>query len=157
VNSRDEVNVGVGVLIITHNAIGEQLLNAATATLGFCPLQTASLAVHADCDVDAVENAALTLIDELDGGQGVLVLTDALGATPSNIGTRIARERDLTVIAGVNLPMLLRVFNYPALGLEELAGKAVSGGVDGVVVVQTCSAQPPHTTGRRPSQCLNGK
>jgi len=150
--------MSVGVLIITHNAIGEQLLAAATATLGFCPIHTASLAVQRDCDVESVEHAALALIDELDkDGQGVLILTDALGATPSNIGSRLASKRALTVVAGVNLPMLLRIFNYPSLCLDELAAKAISGGLDGVVMVnhahtrRICREQGSHT------QCLNGK
>lgn len=150
--------MSVGVLIITHNAIGEQLLAAATATLGFCPINTASLAVQRDCDVDAVEHAALALIDELDeDGQGVLILTDALGATPSNIGSRLAGKRALTVVAGVNLPMLLRVFNYPSLSLDELAAKAISGGLDGVVMVNRADTHVASAASRRAAQCLNGK
>ena len=128
--------MSVGILLVTHNAIGEQLLGTAKATLGFCPVQTSCLAVAQDVDPDSMEKEALGLLQQLDTGEGVLVLTDAYGSTPSNVASRLAQRERICVIAGVNLPMLLRVFNYPRLSLQELANKAVTGGQDGVVLVQ---------------------
>ncbi len=129
--------MSVGILLVTHNAIGEQLLGTAKATLGFCPVQTSCLAVGQDEDPDAMEQSARRLLQDLDSGDGVLVLTDAYGSTPSNVACRLATRERICVIAGVNLPMLLRVFNYPRLSLQELAEKALTGGQDGVVLVQT--------------------
>jgi PTS system ascorbate-specific IIA component len=64
----------------------------------------------------------------------VLVLTDMYGSTPSNIASRLVRERGWRLIAGVNLPMLIRVLNYSGLGIHELISKALSGGHDGIML-----------------------
>jgi PTS system ascorbate-specific IIA component len=68
----------------------------------------------------------------LDTGDGVLVLTDLFGSTPSNIAARLLDSSRTRVVTGINLPMLIRVLNYPQLDLASLAAKAVSGGLDGV-------------------------
>ena len=63
----------------------------------------------------------------------MLVLTDMYGSTPSNIAVGLQREGRVDVVAGVNLPMLVRVLNYPFLDLATLAAKALSGGRDGIM------------------------
>ncbi|MFO7858104.1 MAG: PTS fructose transporter subunit IIA [Ectothiorhodospiraceae bacterium] len=128
--------MSAGILLMTHNRIGEELLGTARETLGFMPVQTASVAVSPGSDPEERLAAATAAADRVETGDGVLVLTDCYGSTPSNIATRLAHERPVVVIAGVNLPMLLRVFNYPALPLAELADKARSGGRDGVILVE---------------------
>ena len=132
--------MSVGILLVTHNRIGWELLETARETLGFCPVQTSALGVRSDADPLVLAKEAGALVQELDQGDGVLVLTDAYGSTPSNIASRLARARRITVIAGVNLPMLLRIFNYPGLGLMELTDKARSGGRDGVILVDSFKA-----------------
>ena len=126
--------MSVGILIITHNNIGEQLLDTARIMLGTCPLETVSLAIHSDCDLETSINEAESLVHSLDNGDGLLVLTDMYGSTPSNIANRLAKRNSVTVISGVNLPMLIRVLNYPRLNLEQLADKACSGGHDGIMI-----------------------
>ena len=71
-------------------------------------------------------------IDELDQGSGVLVLSDLYGSTPSNIATQFHAPNKVSVVLGVNLPMLIRVFNYPKDDLQKVAAKAIAGGRDGV-------------------------
>ncbi len=122
----------VGLLIITHGEIGQSLLDTAIAVLGTCPLQTRTLSVPMASDTDAVEAEARRHVAELDQGDGVLVLTDLFGSTPSNIACRLRADK-VAVVAGTNLPMLVRVLNYPELDLPALVEKAVSGGQDGVV------------------------
>jgi PTS system ascorbate-specific IIA component len=124
----------VGLLIITHDHLGDVLLRTARSMLGLCPLQTAQLAVSQRCDPDEMLAEAEALMLEVDQGDGVLVLTDMFGSTPSNIAVRVADRSDAVVIAGVNLPMLVRVLNYAGLSLQELAAKALSGGHDGIVL-----------------------
>ena len=126
--------MSVGILIITHNNIGEQLLETARIMLGTCPLEAANLAIQSDCDLDSSIAEAESLIKNIEHGDGVLVLTDMYGSTPSNIATRLANSDSVTVISGVNLPMLIRILNYPRLNLEQLAQKACSGGHDGIMV-----------------------
>ena len=81
--------MSVGLLIITHNRIGEDLLNTAESMLGMCPLQTSHLAVSQSGDPDKLFEEATRRCDKLDSGDGVLVLTDMYGSTPSNIATRL--------------------------------------------------------------------
>lgn len=131
--------MSVGLLLITHDRLGEQLLQTATTMLGLCPLNAESIAVHGDGDPDSVVDEATQVMNRLQEGDGVLVLTDIYGSTPSNIAMRLLGTQRATVVAGVNLPMLIRVLNYPRLSLDELAQKALSGGRDGVLL---CKEDP---------------
>ena len=69
----------------------------------------------------------------MQSGDGVLVLSDLFGSTPGNVAMRVAESIGGRLVSGVNLPMLLRVFNYSTLPLEQLKDKAVEGGRAGVV------------------------
>lgn len=131
--------MSVGLLIITHDRIGERLLDTATSMLEFCPLNAKTIAVHGSQDPDLVQERAREYVDMLDDGDGVLVLADVYGSTPSNIAIRLLRTSRVMVVAGVNLPMLIRVLNYPKLDLGELAQKALSGGRDGILL---CKQDP---------------
>lgn len=124
----------VGLLIVTHNRIGSDLLDTATNMLGICPLSTLVLPVTQDNDPDRTYAAARRMVKDLDQGEGVLILTDVYGSTPSNIASRLREHQRVRVVAGVNLPMLIRILNYPRLELDELADKALSGGRDGVLL-----------------------
>jgi PTS system ascorbate-specific IIA component len=59
------------------------------------------------------------------------------GSTPSNIACRLHAQANVRVVGGINLPMLVRILNYPRLSLDELVDKAVSGGRDGVLTCNT--------------------
>lgn len=124
--------MSVGVLIISHDGIGPALLGTATLMLNDCPLQTKLLTVSRDCDPDQLTEDAVEQIEALDAGKGVLVLTDLYGSTPCNIARKLISKKHVHVVSGLNLSMLIRVFNYPKLTLEELSEKAVSGGKDGI-------------------------
>lgn len=124
--------MSVGVLIITHDGIGPALLGTATLMLDNCPLQTKLLTTSRDCDPDQLREEAVEQIKILDTGEGVLILTDLYGSTPCNIAQKLTSEGQVAVVSGLNLSMLIRVFNYPQLTLLELSDKAVSGGRDGI-------------------------
>ena len=124
----------VGLLIITHNNIGEQLLETATIMLGNKPLNTINMNIDSDCNLEHSMEKAKSSIEKLDQGDGVLVLTDMYGSTPSNIASSLMQDDSVVVIAGINLPMLIRAMNYPRLNLNQLAEKAVSGGHDGILI-----------------------
>jgi PTS system ascorbate-specific IIA component len=128
----------IGLMLVSHGPLGEVLLDIAVKNLSVCPLSTATLSIPLDVDPEALQERACRLIDELDSGDGVLVLTDIFGATPSNIACKLSRQRHVMVVAGLNLPMLMRVLNYPQLGLAELAERAVDGGRQGVMLMPGC-------------------
>jgi len=132
--------VSVGLLLITHNDIGSSLLETATRMLGTCPLNAEALAVTDDAARDQLAYRARRMAEELDTGEGVLVLTDLYGSSPSNIANSLKGLGPMRVLTGINLPMLVRVLNYPALPLSQMAEKALSGGRDGVLL---CSDRDP--------------
>jgi len=127
----------VSVLLITHDNIGATLLRTSAATLGFCPLQYNSLSVPPNCEPERLALLAKQQAAELNQGDGVLVLTDMYGSTPSNIACSLLELPYIRVVSGINLPMLIRVFNYPKLSLEKLVEKAISGGREGIMDCHT--------------------
>lgn len=125
--------MSVGLLLITHDGIGQQLLDTVADITGGTPLRTRAIGVAMDNDPDQVAAEAERLCDELDQGDGVLVLTDLFGSTPSNVAMRVLEKHHALALAGVNVPMLVRIFNYPSLPLEELGDRAGDGARDGVI------------------------
>jgi len=125
----------IGVLLVSHESLGYTMLDISVKILSVCPLATRVLSVPLDDDLDILAERAEKMVIELDCGDGVLVLTDLCGATPSNIACRLVRVANVMVVAGLNLPMLIRVLNYPELSLTEMAERAVDGGRQGVMLL----------------------
>ena len=125
----------IGILIITHNNVGRALFDAATSVLGDSPIPVEILSVSQNCDPEERSRKAETCLKKLNQQDGILVLTDMYGSTPSNIATKLASD-NVTIITGINLPMLVRIMNYPKLSLEKLTNKAVSAGQTGVIIVE---------------------
>ena len=103
-------------------------------------------------DVDAHEPPEQTLaraqaLRARWGERPVLVLTDVLGATPCNVAQRLADGERTQLLAGVNLPMLLRAITYRADPLAAMAQRALDGGVRGVVAVAPAAATEPALKG----------
>ena len=128
--------MSVGLLIISHDGIGPALLGTSRFMLGDFPLKTKLLTASRDSDPAELTSTANELIQELDENDGVLVLTDLYGSTPSNIAKNFIDKKNVCVVTGLNLSMLIRVFNYPQLDLTGLAEKAASGGKDGIVMIR---------------------
>lgn len=124
--------MSIGVLLITHPGVGSALLHTATRILGSCPLGTKCLEVPAGAHLEPLLNKAAELMVALDQGDGVLIVSDLYGATPCNIACRLADTGRAAVLAGINLSMLLRVYNYPNEDLDTLCEKAFEGGLRGV-------------------------
>ncbi|MEC9206081.1 MAG: PTS sugar transporter subunit IIA [Pseudomonadota bacterium] len=126
----------VGLLLLTHNGIGTQLLLAAKAVFGNIPSRVETLPVdHYDQPADVI-NLAKQYVKVLNEGKGVLILTDMFGSTPSNIASEFSKEKNVRVVSGINLSMLLNVFNYPTLSLNALTKKALDGGRQGIVNIE---------------------
>lgn len=123
----------IGVVIISHDEVGSALLKAAVSTIGMCPLQTEVISVHRTDETEELKARALSAVEMVDHGDGVLVLTDMYGSTPSNIAASVLSRGKVRAVAGLNLPMLIRIFNYPRLDLDQLAQKAVAAGREGVM------------------------
>ena len=124
--------MSVGILIISHNDIGISLVNTTSQMIKDSPLEIKSLSVHLESTTDELYKNAISLIHNLDKGDGVLVLTDLFGSTPSNIACKLIEKENISIVSGVNLSMLIRIVNYPKLNLKEMTKKAYSGGIDDI-------------------------
>lgn len=123
----------IGILLITHGAFGESLVQNVSHILGACPPQIAQLGVSANDDLFSLLPQAQAALKELDDGAGVLVMTDMLGASPSRLAVQLLAPGRVEGVAGLNLPMLLRVLTYRQQGMAVLVQKALSGGREGVI------------------------
>lgn len=128
------MKMNVGILIITHSDIGKQILLTATSVFGITPFRVEVLSVDNYDQPNDVKQLGEKYINFLDKGDGVLVLTDIIGTTPSNIAASI-NHTNMKVVAGLNLSMILNVFNYPNKSLDQLAKKAIEGGIDGIMKI----------------------
>ena len=98
----------IGVVVVTHGQLATELVNATETIVGDLPRFAAvSIGWHEDTH-DAREEIAEALA-RVDQGQGVLIMTDMFGGTPSNLAISLMKSENIEVIAGVNLPMLIRL------------------------------------------------
>lgn len=123
----------VGILLITHNGLGDSLLDCVCHVTGSVPPHLKALSILANDDPAIKEIEARELVRQLDKGNGVLLLTDICGATPSNIAQRLCKTGHVAGVAGVSLAMLLRVACGPAAPLATMAQRAIQGGRDCIV------------------------
>ena len=124
------------ILLITHNHVGTALLATAKRTIEEFPCEIKAISIPQDANLDISITQIHTTLAALDNGNGVLILTDMYGSTPSNVANHLLEESPIQVkiISGLNLPMLLRAINYAQLPLANLAEKAFLGGRDGVCI-----------------------
>jgi PTS system ascorbate-specific IIA component len=126
----------IGILIVAHDTLGESLVRAVTHVLGTRPPQLEVLSVAATDDPADLLPAARELVARLDTGSGVLIFSDLYGATPCNLAAKLVRRGRVEVVAGVNLPMLVRAFTYRNRGMDTTIKKAISGACDGVLRIE---------------------
>ena len=125
----------VGILIIAHGAFGETLIHCASHVLARRPQRVRQVGVTMHDEPEFILTQAQDLVRQLDNGSGVLIFTDILGATPSNIASRLSVPGHVEIIAGVSLPMLVRALTYRNETLAVDVSKAISAGAEGVVQI----------------------
>lgn len=128
--------MSVGILLVTHGKLGHYLLDCMRDMIGELPLATDVLEVRRVQSHEVLLNQGSKMIERLGtaSGGGVLMMTDAFGSTPSNIANKLSALHGSPVVSGVNLPMLVRVYNYPRATLDEIAKIAVEGGQRGIIL-----------------------
>lgn len=122
-----------GILLVTHNGLGDSFVDCVEHVLGKVPPNLKVLSVLAGDNPQLKLAEGQALIKQLDTDGGVLILADVLGATPSNIGRQLCHAEHVLGVAGLNLPMLLRVVCSPDKTLPELARIALEGGRNCIV------------------------
>jgi len=119
--------MSVGILIITHGKTAAALLEEACFVHGKELDTVSSLEFMHSKDSTSIEQI-LSRIRQADSGDGVLVLTDLIGASPANMVAEALGKCHATMVTGVNLAMLIRAYNYRDQPLEKVARKASDGG-----------------------------
>lgn len=127
----------IGILIVTHGEIGKSLLDSAAQILGSRPAQSSTLSVWRQDDPDDLVLRARELMEQIDAGDGVLILTDLFGATPGNVVSKLLEDGHVEGVSGVSLPMLLRVLTSRNGSIAAAVQRALSGGTEGLVHMNT--------------------
>jgi PTS system mannose-specific IIA component len=118
----------IGMVIVTHGAIGAELLAALTRVVGEQP-QAKALSVGDDDDMTAKQSEIVAAVKETNDGSGVILLTDMFGGTPSNLALASMPKTGAVVLAGVNLPVLIKLASVrETMGLLEAAREAEMAG-----------------------------
>ena len=123
----------IGLFLITHTTYGESLIQCACHVLNKRPPQIVQLGVAAQDDPLDLLPLARHMLASVDTGDGVLIMTDIYGATPSNIAEKLLEPGRIEGLAGLNLPMLLRALTYREKDMTTLLARATTGGRDGVL------------------------
>lgn len=130
-----------GILIVAHTPLASALLDFVSHVYGEIPDKIVAIDVppHEDAKItfQRMADCAMKVADK----QGVLIITDILGATPANVASRLANSRlntfPIKVLTGVNLPMLLRAVSHRHEPLDEMVDKSLQGGQQGVLRIRT--------------------
>ncbi|CAM5779375.1 PTS sugar transporter subunit IIA [Ottowia pentelensis] len=131
------------VLVIAHAPLASALREAALHMLADCAPDLQAVDVRASDAPEASLADARAALARCAGAEGVLILADVLGATPCNVATRLLAGERTRLVAGVNLPMLLRSLCYRHEPLAALTQRALAGGASGVVEVPARPADSP--------------
>jgi PTS system mannose-specific IIA component len=112
----------VGVVVVTHCHLAEELIAAAQLVVGEDLKRFQPVSIDPKEGFEEIRTKIISAIRKVDDGQGILILTDMYGGTPSNISLSFLEEKKIEVITGVNLPMLLKLATYQDdRDLESLA------------------------------------
>jgi PTS system ascorbate-specific IIA component len=135
-----------GILIIAHAPFATALRECIAHIYGGLPARIGAIDVTPDCDPVQVIAFAQSELERLREDNGALVLTDMFGATPANIASRLAVLPSVRVLAGVNLPMLVRAVCYRTTALDTLVDKALAGAASGMHAIGPSTPPPASTT-----------
>lgn len=126
----------VGVVLVTHGRLADELISA----VKFVVADKSAVKIEGVCldareEFETFTKRIKNAIKKVDEGEGVLLITDMFGGTPSNVSLTFLEEKKLEVISGVNLPMLLKLATLPSnVTLDEVVKIAESAGRDNIIV-----------------------
>ena len=133
----------VGILLLMHDPLAGAFKATVRHLFGDNQERLEAIDVRADQDIAEVDRLACAAIKRLDGGKGVLVMTDILGGTPANCCNQLKVDvASVQILTGVSLPMLLRALTYRTSDLETMIAKALSGGKNGAIRIEPGQPQP---------------
>ena len=115
----------IGIVIVTHSQLGDALIGAAEFIIGSRPEAMESVSIDLSQNADKLRSKIARGIKKVEGQEGILILTDMFGGTPSNLSYSFLEEGHIEVLSGVNLPILIQAANLrdKDMKLGELAAK----------------------------------
>ncbi len=124
----------IGIVVVTHGQLGDTLIATTRFILGTPPDDVVAISVDLESDPNSLRKKIALGIKSVDRGKGILLLTDMFGGTPSNISYSFLEEGRVEVLAGVNLPILIKAIDSRsgmelgdlANSLEEFGRKSIS-------------------------------
>jgi PTS system ascorbate-specific IIA component len=138
----------VGILIVAHTPVASAMLGFAEHTFGLAPERVRAVDIPPYEDTKASFDRVMKAAYGVNSGHGVLILTDVMGATPANVASKLEALGPLSglnapviVLAGLNLPMLMRCISHRGESLEQLAQKALQGGQNGILRLGSKASQ----------------
>jgi PTS system mannose-specific IIA component len=132
----------IGLLIVTHCDLGKELLNAAEFIVGKIEAVN-TIAITETSGTDLLRKKIEAKVGALNKGDGVLILTDMFGGTPSNLSLSFLKEGKIEVLTGVNLPMIIAIVqNRPNFKVTALAEKAQEAGKMGISLASKLLESP---------------
>ena len=118
----------IGLVLVTHGRLADELINALEHVVG-SQKNIASVCIGPDDDMERRRSDILKSVEKVNDGAGVVVLTDMFGGTPSNLAISIMVKVPIEVIAGVNLPMLVKLVSIrKTLNVSEAVARAQEAG-----------------------------
>jgi len=143
----------VGIVIVAHTPVASAMLGFAEHAFGVLPERVRAVDIPPYEDTKASFDRVLKAAYGVNTGQGVLILTDVMGATPANVASKLEAlgplsglDAPVIVLAGLNLPMLMRCISHRGEGIEDLAHKALQGGQNGILRL---GSKSPQTTAEK--------
>ena len=128
--------MSVALLLITHDKIASSMIEIVASIINHQPDNLGYAEIPMDAPVNNMNKKIINELDQLDKKDGLLILTDMYGSTPSNIANKFSEDDNVKLISGLSLPMLIKIMNYRTLPLDELARKAIEGGHDGIAIYE---------------------
>jgi PTS system mannose-specific IIA component len=123
----------IGVIVVTHGRLSEELFKTTEMILGKCE-NVEMLSFYPDESVEVLIQKMEYAIDKVDDGDGVIILTDLVGGNCCNIAGKFLKNKNIEVLCGVNLPMIINVINHRGTErLESLVNIAKEAGIKGIV------------------------
>lgn len=117
----------IGIVIVAHGGLAREYLAAVEHVMGAQNGMTA-ISIEADCDRTRKDAEICAAADRVDTGQGVVVVTDMFGGSPSNLSLNACRPEDRRIIYGANLPMLIKLAKSRNLAVSEAVKRALVAG-----------------------------
>jgi PTS system mannose-specific IIA component len=130
-----------GIILLTYPDYGSNLVNSASHILGKSLDNIALVQILHEYSTEEINKQLVSKIHELKNSDGILILCDIYGATHCNIACKVLEQEKVEMVAGLNLPMLIRAINYVNEPVSKLSRLAAAGGIESIKILDSDNGQ----------------